>query len=89
MSDYGMIIVSGDYEGRVGALVERLNTLDLHRDGDGSTFIEHRKRIIVSTRSQEGPTVFPVRHIMVFDDGRRIDCREATDRLIREWEEFV
>jgi hypothetical protein len=84
MSVYGMNVVSGDYEGRVGEIIKLLNKLNLHED-DESTFIEHRKRIVMSTRSQETPTVFPLRHIMVFEDGRRMDSREATDRLIREW----
>jgi hypothetical protein len=87
MSVYGMIIVGGDYEGRIEALTKVLNDLNLHDDDDRSAFQKHKNKIEMNTGQQEFPTVFPLRSIMVFEDGRRIDFREASDRLIKEYEE--
>ena len=88
MSVYGMIVVGGDYEGRIGELTKLLNNLRLH-GSDGATFIKHRNKIIIDTFEQEFPTVFPEREFLVFEDGRRINSNGVSYRLKREWEEIV
>jgi hypothetical protein len=86
---YGTIVVCGDYEGDLNAVVSILNSLDF---GDYPQFQVHRDEregrvyIHLSYDHVQYPTLFPRRELYVLKDGRRVFAEEADESVVLQWE---
>ena len=85
---YGTIIVCGDYEGDLNAIVNVLNSLELNSDCvQFQVHKDKRESIYLDSRCVQYPTLSPSRRIYVFEDGRRVSADEADEAVIQEWED--
>ena len=86
---YGTIIVCGDYKGNFKAIAKVLNSFCWNSDGDAKFCVykdEDGSSVGLESYGVQYPTVFPLRDILVFDDGRKCFFDEADEPMVKEWE---
>ena len=100
--NFGKIMVFGDYEGNLKAIVDKLNSLRWSHGsvggrewavekssaaGRGAYKKRHKKRkIIVLNGDLPDPSLRPVGKIFVLKDGRRCFADDADASIIKQWE---
>jgi hypothetical protein len=97
--EFGKIIVSGDYQGDLNAIVNVLNSLQWSYYPRGEQYewgIEqtvvydppsaHRREIIVLNGEVLYPSLRPIGDIFVLKDGRRCFADDADKSFIAQWE---
>lgn len=85
---YGTIIVCGDYEGDLNAIVNVLNWLKLTSDrAQFQVHKDEREYIYLDSHCVQYPTLSPSRRIYVFEDGRQVSADDADEVVIQEWED--
>ncbi len=98
MSDFGKIIVCGDYEGDLNAIVKKLNSLQwtysssrvkpewaVERSGV-SRLYEWREVIVLKGDVHPNASLRPIGDIFVLHDGRRRFADDADKSFIEQWE---
>jgi hypothetical protein len=99
--DFGKIMVFGDYEGNLEAIVDKLNLLRWSFDSvrcewavEKSTAAERgdnkkgrkRREVIVLNGDLPDPSLRPVKKSFVLKDGRRCFAGDADASIIEQWE---
>jgi hypothetical protein len=90
--DFGKIIVAGDYEGDLKAIVDKLNSLRWSFESVGgrewaveqSSAPEKREKIVLNGDLPDA-TLRPVGKIFVLKDGRRCFADAADASIIEQW----
>jgi hypothetical protein len=89
--NFGKIIVVGDYEGDLKAIVDKLNSLNWSFEGVGGRewAVEQSSahgEVIVLNGDLPDPSLRPVGKIFVLKDGRRRFADDADASIIEQWE---
>jgi hypothetical protein len=99
--DFGKIIVCGDYEGDLKAIVDSLNSLEWTAPaGERQWTVKqsrvrdlgvpeggaYKRREIIVPNGDSNPTLRPIGEIFVLKDGRRCFAKDADESFIQQWE---
>ena len=86
-SDFGKVIVCGDYEGDLKAIVDNLNSLEWERwSVKQSVRAGGARREIIVAKGDYSGTLRPIGDIFVLSDGRRCFVSDADELFIEQWE---
>jgi hypothetical protein len=86
---FDKIIVCGDYEGDLNAIVDVLHSVCWHVFGEWRVerdIYEREREIIVLSGDVIYPVSRPEGNILVLEDGRRCFADEADDAFVEQWE---
>ena len=88
--EFGSIVVSGDYKGKLKEIVDALNTFDWSSDDVGDHFlVSDDNRIAYSSSSHVRiPTVFATRIVVKLSDGRTIPIDEVDKNATKDEEDM-
>jgi len=87
MSDaYGTIVVCGNYRGNLNEIADALNLFEWNADYEKFHAYKDAHVVGLERNGIQYPTVFPERHILVLNDGRRYFADEADETTTEDWE---
>ena len=84
--EFGKVIVYGDHEGDLKAIVDNLNPLQWEQWAVKGVRAGGARRDIIVSKGDYGGTLRPIGDIFVLSDGRRCFASDADQSFIEQWE---